>query len=50
VATSRKIAALFVQPSFPDCTGIVETKRSPPDRAESSSLADGAASAAIAQQ
>ena len=50
VATSRKIAALFVQPFFPDCTGIVETKRSPPDRAESSSLAESAASAAIAQQ
>ena len=35
----------FAQPSFPDCTGIVQTKRSLPDRAESSSLAESAASA-----
>jgi hypothetical protein len=31
---SRSIAAVFAQPSFPDCTGIVEAKRSLPDRAE----------------
>ena len=34
-----------MQPSFPDCTGIVQTKWSLPDRAESSSLAESAASA-----
>ena len=33
VATSRSIAALFVQPSFPDCTGILQTKPSPAGRA-----------------
>jgi hypothetical protein len=42
---SRSIAAVFAQPSFPDCTGIVQAKRSLPDRAESKSVAESAASA-----
>jgi hypothetical protein len=50
LATRRSIAALFVQPSFPDCTGIVQTKRSLPDRADSSSLAESAASATLEQR
>ena len=42
LARSRSIAALFVQPSFPDCTSIVQTERSLPNRAECSSLAESA--------
>jgi hypothetical protein len=34
-------------PSFPDWTGIVQTKRSLADRAKSSSLAESAASATL---
>jgi hypothetical protein len=45
VATSRSIALPLVQPSFPECTGIVQIKPSLPDRAESSSPADSAESA-----
>jgi hypothetical protein len=37
---SRSIAALSAQTSVTDGAGIVETMRSPPDRAESSSRAE----------
>jgi hypothetical protein len=46
---SRSIAALSAETSFTDGTDIVETKRSLPDRAESSSRAgDGTARAELA--
>jgi hypothetical protein len=45
MATSRSIVAPFAQTSFPERTGTVQPKRALPDRAESSSLAESAASA-----
>jgi hypothetical protein len=45
VATGRSIAALFVQPSYPHRTGIVQTKWSLSNRAASSGAAESAASA-----